>query len=213
MEKAVRLLLAASLTLGAPGVVSAASLTKTFTVSATVPAPSSVSISASSINAATKVSTLIGGTALSFDPLIFDNTNKIWLPAHYFAIDVGPGGGPGSTDVTVSYTEGLNPNAPGHGLGWKTTATFMKVAGGVETPIAAHGPKKMLKDLSSEHVTTAELGSGILRLYVGVVTKDPTAAIPDPAASEVITNADKTGTYDGSLVISATVTYYKVMCE
>lgn len=40
--------------------------------------------------------------------------------------------------------------------------------------------------------------------YLGIVTKDPAAAIPDPASGELFTNADKPGTYDGTLLISAT---------
>ena len=185
--------------------------TQTFTVSATVPLPSGVSIAATSINSTSSVRTAVSGTALSFDPLTFNTTNQIWLPDHYYAIDIGPGGGPGATSAVVSYTEGTNPNSAiaAHGLGWKSTATFFKVSGSgastVEASLSAHGPKKMLKDLVNENVTTAELTGGTLRMYVGIVTKDPTAVIPDPAASEVISNADRSGTYTGSLLITATV--------
>ena len=107
--------------------------------------------------------------------------------------------------MTLSYTEGANPNNPGHGLGWKSTATFTKVVGSTETSLSSHGPKKMLKDLSGEHVLPSEVSGGFLRVYLGIVSKDPTAPIPDPAASEVFTNADHAGAYDGSLVITATV--------
>lgn len=185
----------------------AATGSQTYTVSATVPAASGVSITASSVNSTTNVFTTVNGTSLSFDPLTFDTTNHIFIPDHYFAIGVGPANGAGSTDVTLSYTEGANPNnatgGSGHGLGWKTVATFVKLAGTTETPLTSHGPKKLLKSLSGEHITAAELGTGSLRIYLGIET-NPTAA-GEPAGAEVISAADKTGSYTGSLVISATV--------
>ena len=180
-------------------------VTQTYTVSATVPTASSVNMTSSSINASNGTRTTVNGTALSFDPLTFNSANQVWLPDHFFSTDLASVGGGGGTDVTVNYTEGANPNNPSHGIGWKTTATFVKVSGTTETPLSAHGPKKMLKDLNAEHITSTELAGGSLRIYTGIVTKDPTASIPDPSTSEVFTNADKPGAYDGSLVITATV--------
>jgi hypothetical protein len=185
----------------------AATGSQTFTVSATVPAASGVSITAASVNATTNAFTTVNGTSLSFDPLSFDSTNHIFVPDHYFAINVGPSNGAGSTDATISYTEGANPNnvtgGSGHGLGWKSVATFVKQSGTTETTLPSHGPKKLLKDLTGEHVTSAELGTGTLRIYLGIET-NPTAA-GEPAGAEVISAADRTGSYTGSLVVSATV--------
>jgi hypothetical protein len=202
-----KLFLAGAFLLSSVGIVFAASGSQTYTVSATVPAASSVSISAASVDSVSNTFTTVNGTSLSFDPLTFDSTNHIFVPNHYFAISAGPANGGGSTDVTVSYTEGANPNnvsgGSGHGLGWKTTGTFVKISGTSETTLAAHG-KKLLKDITGgEHVTTTELGTGSFRLYVGIET-NPTAA-GEPAGAEVISAADKTGSYTGSLVISATV--------
>jgi len=180
--------------------------TKTFTVSATIPAATSVGINAFRYNASDNSRAAVSGNALSFDPMTFNAGTNVFLPDHYFAIEVAPVSGSGNTDVTLSYTEGANPNSPNHGLGWRAVATFFKVTGGsVETQLSAHGPKKMLKDLAGEHITPAELSGGFLRAYVGIVTKDPAAVIPDPAASEVFTNATPAGSYDGSLVVTATV--------
>ncbi len=178
--------------------------TKTFTVSAAIPLATSVNMAATSIKSSTGARTAVTSSALSFNPLTFNSANQIWLPDHFYSVDVTPGGA-GSTDVTLAYTEGANPNTPGHGLGWKSTATFMKVVGSTETALTTHGPKKMLKDLTAEHVTPAQLGTGFLRVYLGIVTKDPAAVPLDPATSEVFTNADKPGSYDGSLVITATI--------
>jgi len=177
---------------------------KTYTVSATVPIASSVGINAFSVNSVSGARTAVAGTALSFDPLLYQANLGIYLPDHYFIIESSLASGAGNQNVVVTYTEGANPNAPGHGLGWKTVATFNKVVGNTESQIAGHS-KKMLKDLAGAGVTItgAQLGTALLKLYVGVVTGDP--ALGEPAGSEVISNADTQGLYDGSLKITATV--------
>jgi hypothetical protein len=206
MRNILSLILAIALMFGGPQAIVWAE-TRTFTVSASVPTATSVSITATRVNVANNARTPVTGTTLSFDPMTFNTANQIWLPDHYFIIDVGTTGGAGNTDATFTYTEGANPNSPGHGLGWKSTATFAKVtSSGQETGLTAHGPKRMLKDLNGEHILPAELTDGFLRVYLGIVTKDPSATVPDPASSELFTNADRPGTYDGSLVVTATVT-------
>ncbi|MBF0490835.1 MAG: hypothetical protein HQL15_09545 [Candidatus Omnitrophica bacterium] len=212
MMKSVKLFLVGVLIVGAPGLSLAATGNATFTVSATVPAPTSVSINAVSINATgTPVLTPVTGTALSLDPLAFSAVNQIYLPDHYFAINVGAAGGSAaSTVVTLSYTEGSNPNnvAGGStfGLGWKTVGTFAKELGTTETILTGHGTngKKLIKDLSGETVTAAELGSGTFRLYLGIVT-DNSAGAPVPPGAQTFSNSDKPGSYTGSLLVSATV--------
>jgi len=205
MKKVFSIIAAGILFLGQAGWVAAD--TKTFTVSATIPSATGVGINAFQYDAATNNRTAVTGTALNFNPMTFNASTNVFLPNHYFAIEVAPVSGSGNTDVTLSYTEGANPASPNHGLGWRSVATFFKVTGGsTETALSSHGPKKMLKDLAGEHVTPAELASAFLRVYVGIVTKDPGATIPDPASSEVFTNATPAGNYDGSLVVTATVT-------
>ena len=205
MGKVLRLVLISGFLLGSTGALMAD--TRTFTVSATIPPPSGVSITAFSINGTTNVWTAVAGTALSFDPLTFNVPNQIYMPDHYFAVNAGPIAGAGSTDVTVSYTEGANPNTgaggSGHGLGWKSVATFARVNGTTETNLVAHGPKKLLKDLSGEHITPAELGTGTFRMYLGIEL-NPTAT-GEPANAEVFSAADRVGSYTGSLVVTATV--------
>ena len=188
---------------------------KTFLVSASVPAATSVAISAFSVKGTPPVFTSLGtGTNLSFDPMTFITTNNanIYLPDHFFAIDVVAQGGAGSPSATLTFSQTTNPNAPAHGLGWKATATFTKVTfkgplptDTTEAPMSAHGPKKLLKDVNGESITTAETAGGWLRVYVGVVTLDTTQTIPDPTGAEVFSNADKPGSYEGTLLISATV--------
>ncbi|MBF0485669.1 MAG: hypothetical protein HQL16_04040 [Candidatus Omnitrophica bacterium] len=204
MKKILAFILAGLFLLVQTQTAFAVSATKTFGVSATVPLATGITINASSVNSTTHAFTAVTGTALGFEPLAFNNTNSIWLPDHYFAIDVGTSGGAGVPTVIVTYVEGTNPNGTGHGLGWKSTLTFVKVVGTTETVLAAHG-KKMLKDLSGETVASTELTGAYLRMYLGVVAKDPAAIPLDPATSEPFTNADAAGSYTGSLTVSATV--------
>ena len=186
--------------------------TKTFTLSANIPAATGTAINAFSVNAqGTPIFTAVTGLDLSFNPMIFVTTNgiNIWLPNHFFVVDLAPVGGAGSANATFTYMEGANPNTPGHGLGWKSTATFIKVTGAngsqTETGIATHGPKKLLKDLNGETILTTDFTGGFLRIYIGVVTKDPAATFQDPPTAEVFSNADHSGNYDGQLLISATI--------
>jgi hypothetical protein len=185
-------------------------LDATFTVSATLDPATGVTITASSVvKGPPIVFTKLTGTSLSFDPLTFDPLNSIWLPNHFFAIDVAPSGGGGSVSTAVTYTEGNNPNSAttGHGLGYKSTATFVKVSGtpaseAVLTSIS--GGKMRLIDLHAQPIASSLVAGGYLRIYVGIVAKDPAAVPLDPANSEPFTNADAAGPYNGQLLVSAT---------
>ena len=193
-------------------VMPVAAQTKTFTLSATVPAASGVSVSVSRVNAVTNVFTKLpdGITALSFDPMKFDTTNNIYLPDHYFALDFGVSGGAGVPDLTVTYNEGKNPNGSSNGLGYKATATFAKEVvesdgTTTETLLTAHGPKKRLIDLKSEHVASTEISSDAFpRIYLGIWTggTNPPA---DPTNGQPFSNGDKAGKYTGSLVVTAVI--------
>lgn len=207
MNKLFSLLLVAAVLTGSASALMAATGSSTFTVSATVPAPTGVTIAATNITTgATPVYTPVAGTALAFGTLSYDAINGIYIAPHYFSITAGPQAGAGTTSVTVTYTEGANPNnvagGSGKGLGYKSKATFVKVAGTTETPIAAHGGAtgKKLIDVNGLAVSSTDLGGGIFKMYVGVVT-DPTGL----TGAEVFSGADKPGAYSGTLVVSATV--------
>jgi len=177
-----------------------------FIATVTVPAATGVSIVATEVDS---VSNVFGQqvSALNFDPMTFDSTNGIYLPDHYFVIDVGAVGGAGSPNVTVTYVEGAKPAGQTNGLGWKSIATFVKITGSpgneVQTDLTAHGPKKLLKDLSGESILESEISGGFLRLFVGVFPGDDQDIIT--AGGEVFSNADKAGTYNGTLSVTATV--------
>lgn len=201
MKKLLFVLTALSVMMLSYGPKNVAAETTNFLVSASIPAATGVTIAAARVNSATNAFTPVTGTNLNFDPMTFNAENGIYLPDHFFAIDVGGVGGAGAPNVNVSYTEGLNPNGAGNGLGWHAAATFVRVETASEVPLTAHGPKKLLKDLTGESITPAEQSGGFLRIYAGLVTGDATT----PAGGVPFTNSDQPGVYNGTLVVTATV--------
>jgi len=173
--------------------------TKTFTLSATVPGATGISITAYNVDTATGNATLVSGLSLGYDPLTFDPVNNIWKADHYFYINVQATGGPGTPTTTLTYAEGANPNGTGHGLGWKGNLSYNKVSStGAVTPLAAH-PTENFKDVNGDIVLASELAGGFyFRGYLGLNT----GAM---GGFEPFTNADAAGVYDGTLLVSATM--------
>lgn len=178
---------------------------RTFPVSATVPTATDATITATRV--------LVAGNvfqdpvnSLNFGTLTFNTTNGIWVPAVYFAIDVGVTGGTGTPRVTFNYGGQVNPPGQTTGLNVKATATFVRVTGATgsqtETPLAAH-PRQLLRDIVGEEVTPAEIAGGFLRTYVGIYTGG-NAAI-DAAGGVPFINTDQPGTYQGTLTITAVI--------
>ena len=203
MKTKLSVILAGLFLLFQAGTVWASTIT-TFSVSATVPAASGVSITVDSVNSLTNAFTLLptGTTALSFDPMTYDTTNKIYVPSVYYALNFGVAGGAGEPDVSFTYNEGTNPNGSTNGLGHKSSATFAQEATGGETLLTAH-PKTMLINVNPTHVAYTELATGsYLRVYLGVCTGSSST---DPSGCAPFTNSDAAGTYTGSLVATATV--------
>lgn len=180
---------------------------KTFTLSATIPAAGSILIDPWIAPDEGTPSSLGSALALSFDPLTLDPEFDVLLPNHHFYINVKGVGGAGIPTTTLTFTQGANPNsgAGGHGLGWKGSLTYTYVhwEGGIETPyeMPAH-PKELLKDVISDQVTPAQIGAGnYFRAYVGINTGDDTM----PTGGEVFTYNDQAGLYDGTLLVSSTI--------
>ena len=176
---------------------------KLFQTSATVPSSTSVSITVSGVTGNSSPS--ISGTAVTFNPITLNTTTQTFTPGQFFSVNVAPAAG--TTSAVISYIEGANPNnvsgGSGHGLGWKSVASFMKVVGKNETALANH-PKKLLKDLIStpEAIATSELGAGYFRLYVTTETNPIPSG--DPAGAEFFSGNDKPGPYTGSVVVTGT---------
>lgn len=178
-----------------------------FVVSATVPSASGINIVATHVRLSDN-EFLNPVTALNFNPLTFNSGLGIWTPDHYFAIDIGASGGAGNPGVVVEYGSETSPTGQIKGLGFKSTATFVKITGAigsqVETPLVAHGPKKLLNSLiAGENITAAEITGAFLRVYVGLYPGDDDDL--NALGGEPFTNADKPGTYQGTLTVTATI--------
>ncbi|MFA6378423.1 MAG: hypothetical protein WCX16_01395 [Candidatus Omnitrophota bacterium] len=172
---------------------------KTFTLSATVPAVTSISIDAYNVNTVSGVATLESGTSLGFDPLTLDPVNNIYTADHYFYVNVQAVGGTPTT--TLTFTQGANPNSTvgGNGLGWKGALTYTKVVGTTVTDLTAH-PKELFANVAGDVVAPSEITGGFFRAYLGLNT-----GTAMPAGGEIFNPADKPGLYDGTLLVSATI--------
>ncbi len=140
------------------------------------------------------------------DPM--GRTWSVFLPQYYFAIDIGfpDGGMPSGKSIVVAYGSDVRPPGATSGLGDKATITYCR------TYFAAPGDwelnrttdavieKKLLKDGNT--VPTSAITGGWLRMYVGIVTLDPTAVPVDPAGAQIFSPSDITGTYSGAVTIS-----------
>jgi hypothetical protein len=192
-----------------------AQTTTTFNLSATVPMAASIGVTVSQVNSSSNVfTTMPAGTVnLPFGSLTFTTTGtppiNVYLPSVYYAIDLAATNGAGSPDVTVTYTEGLNPNGASNGLGTKTAATFVKETftsastPPSETPLVDQGPngKKVVSSLSAQHVPFTDTTGGWLRIYLGICS----GAGTDPSGCSPFSNADAAGNYAGSLAVTTTV--------
>ncbi len=178
-----------------------------FTITAAVPAATSVSIAASSITGTTWST---AGTALTFGTLTFDSSIptgstkplNIWRAPNYFAIDISNNGG-GSPSASFTYTEGSKPTGQVHGLGYKGTIDFKRVTintAGVTTDNVITGhTKKALRDITvTESISSSLTAGGWLRAYIGLA--DGATGTP----GEPFGATDLQGNYTGTLTITAT---------
>jgi len=181
---------------------------QTLTVSASVPAATGLQLTVTPVNATTNVfgTSSTTATTIPFGTLTFNSTLGIYLPANYYAIDIGTTGGAGTPTVAVTYVEGTNPNnVATNGLGTKTTATFVTEAlsgtSTVET-LSSLGKKRLI-DLTGTAGQLSTIPSGSWeRVYVGIWTGSTTAPA-DPSNGKPFTNTDVGGTYTGSLTFTA----------
>jgi hypothetical protein len=157
-------------------------------------------------------------TSLNFDPLTlftFDNPNgapfKTFLPNHFYSIDMAYTYEQGATITQISFqfTSTEPAGQPvGHGLGVKGTATMVRkhLVDGVEATEtdADRINKVLLRDVSTVGVPLTTLAGGWLRVYVGLVTKDPALPAGDvelTTEAEVFSPGDIPGSYTGTLTV------------
>lgn len=185
--------------------VSSAQEVATFPITAYLPPATGIVITATRVNASTDE---FLNTVTSFEFGTLSPTNGVFLSDYYFAVDVGVTAGAGSTNITLTYEEGL-PAITGNSLGYKTTADFVAITGGpddqTETPIATTlGTKALLIDLEDPGVSIvpSDLGGGFFRAYIGIYAGGD-SNLPDGKPFTASDSPDTT--YNGTLIVSATL--------
>ncbi len=214
------IILAAMFVLGVSSAAFAATVTSgtpvNFAVTASIPLATGVSVTAKKVNAADNVWGTAEVTALDFNTagtLSYDSALGIWKSLQYFAVDVGLVGGAASLSTNVKYVEGAKPTGQTKGLAYKATTKFVKVTkvpatppatGRVDSETAMSYGTRLLNQLigTGQTVSNADTLGGWLRLYVGIYDGGDTTI--NGLGGEPFTSADRPGTYNGTLTVTAT---------
>ena len=145
---------------------------------------------------------------------------QFWAPDHYYAIEIGVIGGAGTPNtITVKYNDGTHPNVGGHGLSHKAAISFSKqtssTVGVPITPGTLNASCVKMNDIANTtSIASSLVQGGWLRMYVGIFSPaDPNAPTPLDACTqnmatsgiETFQNTDASGTYNGSLIVTATL--------
>lgn len=192
-----------------------------FPIQATLPAATQVKFLIADVtpgNPPTFSAHQIGNNTLSFDAanvgMQFSSTTGAWTGKKFFAIDLSPSDGTGNPAPanygSVAFVYGNNTVPAGQvadeGLNKRGTITVVKVVGaqGSQTEQALISARAIGVG-SIPSVTSAQASGGFLRIYVGLSTGEQNNGVPVASNSVPFTNADKPGTYTGTLTITATL--------
>ena len=136
-------------------------------------------------------------TSISFGTLVWDTVNHIFLPASYFAVDIGVTDNSG-TAWTVTHTR-ASLAGQGTNLNNKVNVSFNKQT---SDTVGTELQKVSFGNSQSIAYTKAQLSGGWLRIYYGVGTGDP--AKPDTPGVTPIGLDTPAGTYNGTVTITLT---------
>jgi hypothetical protein len=136
-------------------------------------------------------------TSISFGTLVWNTTNKIFLPDSYYAVDVGVTDNSG-TVWTLTHTR-TSIAGNGSNLDNKINVSFNK-----QTSSTASTELQKVSYANSQSIayTKTQLSGGWLRIYYGIGTGDPTK--PDAAGVTPIGIDTPAGTYSGTVTITLT---------
>jgi hypothetical protein len=192
------------LLVGVP-VMAATTFVGTFPVTADIPPATSVSFVVSQVDVNNHF-TSNGSNNLTF-PVSLDPDLKIYTPAYTFAIDVATSGGAGNPDVLIQYSNNNNPNGTGPGLDIHGVSTVQKVVGATGDQTVTNLKSATLGDMNNYNVLKTALVGGFMRVLVGLSTgnTNPLDGPIDPPNVIPFTNGDLSGTYTGTLTLTATL--------
>ncbi len=206
------------LTVLAVALSASAAFAAAFPITATIPAATTVKFIVSEITPAVAGGNPIFAShpslSLNFatagSGMKYDAANGIWAGDRFFAIDLAPVTSgdvpaPGTYgSVAFSYSANVVPSGQDatEGLNKRATLTAVKVVGTSETELRKGAIGNTFSALSN-----ADVAGGFLRVYVGLATGETAVGGTTPLipGSVPFTNADKPGTYTGTLTITATL--------
>jgi hypothetical protein len=210
--------------------VSFAASSEPLTASVTLGGPTGVDavvISVPGTGTASDWASAVVATSLNFDPLTLFKFNEsgaedpagkyhVFLPNHFYSIDMSytyTGGAGTITQISFTFAETAKPALQPNGLGRKATATTVRkylLGDGSEAieQTSDRITKVLLENVSTAGVTLQQLAGGWLRMYVGLVTKDPLLGTSDienapGTLAEVFSPGDLPGPYSGILTVSS----------
>ncbi|HNW40153.1 MAG TPA: hypothetical protein PKI44_07015, partial [Candidatus Omnitrophota bacterium] len=137
-----------------------AASSQTVTVSATVPTKTGgLSVAISKVTGTVWTA---NQTAISFGTLIWDTTNKIFLPTSYYAVDIGVEDNSG-TAWTVTHTRASLASGTNN-INNKVNVSFNKQT---SSTVSTELQKVSFGNSNSIAYTKAQLAGGWLRIYYG----------------------------------------------
>ncbi len=170
-----------------------AASSQTVTVNATVPTVTGgLTVSVSKVTG----DVWTAATSISFGTLVWDTVNKIFLPASYYAVDIGVTDNSG-TAWTVTHTRASLANGTNN-LNNKVNVSFNKQT---SSTVSTELQKVSFANSNNVAYTKAQLAGGWLRIYYGVGTGEAGKDAPGVTPIGLDTPA---GTYTGSVTITLT---------
>jgi len=170
-----------------------AASSQTVTVNATVPTVTGgLTVSVSKVTG----DVWTAASSISFGTLVWDTVNKIFLPASYYAVDVGVTDNSG-TAWTVTHTRASLANGTNN-LNNKVNVSFNKQT---SSTVSTELQKVSFANSNNVAYTKAQLAGGWLRIYYGIGTGESGKDAPGVTPIGLDTPA---GTYTGSITITLT---------
>ncbi len=170
-----------------------AASSQTVTVNATVPTVTGgLTVSVSKVTG----DVWTAASSISFGTLVWDTVNKIFLPASYYAVDVGVTDNSG-TAWTVTHTRASLANGTNN-LNNKVNVSFNKQT---SSTVSTELQKVSFANSNNVAYTKAQLAGGWLRIYYGIGTGESGKDAPGVTVIGLDTPA---GTYTGSITITLT---------
>ena len=177
-----------------------------FPITAVIPAATTVNFIVSEVTPGpTPAFAAHPGNNLTFD-MGYLSGPGIWVGKKFFAIDLSPANGanpaPGVYgSISFSYSGQTVPagQAPAEGLNRRATLAAVRVNSNATETVLLKGPIGS----AFASLNNASVAGGFLRVYVGTATGE--TGVNEILGSVPFTNADKPGTYAGTLTITATL--------